>query len=513
LPIAPPAPSLPIAPRAPSVAATSPAAPLPTPALSILAASPGEPLPTPAPIAAPPQGEQLPTQPQLQALLPPPPSDCAPPGEPGPFGQAAEALLRQIGDTRDRLLFEHLCLADDPRPRDVGRALELGSSRVRELRRRAASRVEEALFPEPLGTAVARLGRELGVAATSATVDDALAALGLPPAGDVRSALCLWLAGPYEPVVGCPGWLAIDGGSVRTATGRLLAEDGGVHRTDLLRKELVRAGLAERQVDTWLAAQPVRVDGELTVLLAGPPRDVAERVLSATGAAMTVAEIVAWAGEPPERQVEWRDALRRDPRFLAVGFDHFELAEWTSTTASSAASRPPGPAMPGSCGASTVGAQSSSRRSACPTEPRRQGKRGAPARASTNSGRASTGLPPGGVGGARAAEPAGEGTANTWAVTVDDAVLAGRPGPAPEDLLAQMRVPPGASRTVATRYGPFSVCNAVDGPQRGSLRPIAMAAGATVGDVLVLRFVPDAPAAGVEVRPAVVDRQPATATA
>ena len=94
----------------------------------------------------------------------------------------------------------------------------------------------------------------------------------------MRSALYLWLAGPYCPIVGLPDWLGVDGdGASGWPPADSSSEDGGVHRTEPLRKELFREGVAEGQVDAWLAAQPVRVDDELTVLLVGTPAAVAER--------------------------------------------------------------------------------------------------------------------------------------------------------------------------------------------------------------------------------------------
>ncbi len=363
---------------------------------------------------------------------------------------AADGLLQQLGDARDRIVFERLCLglgSDDVPPAEVARALEVGAARVRKLRARAEDRARQAfLAAPPLSAPVAQLRDELGVAAPRDAAAAALARLGLPPAGDVRSALHLWFAGPYRPFAGLPGWLGVDGDGARVTTRLLLGEDGGVHRTELIRKELVRAGIAPGQVDPWLAEQPVRVDDELTVLVVGSPAAVAERILAATGEAMTAAELVAWAGQGSGHQASWRQALRRDHRFVAVADDRFELAEWGGTTATSGTSNvPAGPAGPD--------------------------------------------------GDEEMDQPA----PGTWTVAVDEDLLSGGSGPVPRSLLAQLGVAAGATRTIATRYGPLALCNVAEGPRRGSLRPIALAAGAAAGDVLLLRFAPGATSAGVEV--------------
>ncbi|MEA3217581.1 MAG: hypothetical protein QOJ19_3737, partial [Acidimicrobiia bacterium] len=349
---------------------------------------------------------------------------------------AAAALLEAVGDTRDRIVFERLCLLENARPVELGRALDVGYERIRQLRLRAETRAravaqEDPAFAEP----VARLQHELGVAAPVGELDRALASLGLPPSSDVRTAVLTWLAGPYRRMPGRPGWVAINGNDLGITTRRLLGEDGGVHRTEVLHKQLVQAGMAEGHVEAWFAEQPVRVHEDVTVFLVGSLATVAERILSATGLAMSAEDCRCWCGDDAAPEPAWHEALRRDGRFVHVGGDRFELAEWGSEPV----------AVPSS-------------------PPRHDPRRPAPNGSLDDP-----------------AQP-------TLRVVVDDLVLAGAPGPVALALVERLGIAQGASRSVSTRYGPLSLSNAADGSWRGSLRPIALACGAAAGDVVLLRF-------------------------
>ena len=100
----------------------------------------------------------------------------------------------------------------------------------------------------------------------------------------------------------------------------------------------------------------------------------------------------------------------------------------------------------------------------------------------------------------------GRGEDATLQIVVDDQLLAGASGPVPAGLLDRLGIASGATRSISTRYGPLALSNAAQGPRRSSLRPVALAGGATCGDVLVLRFAPDRATATVEITSRVMDR-------
>lgn len=119
-------------------------------------------------------------------------------------------------------------------------------------------------------------------------------------------------------------------------------------------------------------------------------------------------------------------ALHRDPRFVRVGAEEFELAEWGS-------------------------------------EPYRD-------------------LPAG-------LTPTGDEADRCWLeVEVDEALLAGVAAPVPVPLAAGLGLQRGARRTFATKFGPVALAYDGGRPVRGTLRPVALAAGAGPGDVLALGF-------------------------
>lgn len=79
----------------------------------------------------------------------------------------------------------------------------------------------------------------------------------------------------------------------------------------------------------------------------------------------------------------------------------------------------------------------------------------------------------------------------TLRIVVDHDVLAGRSGPVPRGLVGALGLRPGTHRTLSTRYGPLAVLHDGDTPTRGSVRPIALAVGAAVGDELTIAIYPD----------------------
>ena len=90
----------------------------------------------------------------------------------------------------------------------------------------------------------------------------------------------------------------------------------------------------------------------------------------------------------------------------------------------------------------------------------------------------------------------------TLHVTVDDAVLAGATGPVPRTMARALGLRSGSRRTFPTRYGPVPVADDGDAATRGSLRPVALAVGAAIGDELIIALYADGRESTVTVVPA-----------
>lgn len=341
-------------------------------------------------------------------------------------------LLATAGDDRGRAVFEHRMVRPGPRATlaELGAALGIGTERVRQLCRRAVDAVTAAFDHDPGELAVlgAAAVDELGTAAPTGAVAGFLARQNLPALPDSRSSLLLWLAGPYTVIDGHPGWFSTDPVTLMTETTLALLEDGGVRPAEHVTKELERQGINHEHVDAWLAEQAVRMVDDLVVSTHGAAGQVAERVLSATGRAMTAAELSTFT-DPAGTDGGvggLRALLHRDRRFTWVGDDRFELAEWGGGDVS-------------------------------PSDP--------------------------------AVETPTDGLLELH-VEVDDGVLGGSIGPVPLPFVEALGLRTGDRRSFPTRYGPVALRNDGATPTRGSVRPVALAVGASAGDVLVLGFHP-----------------------
>jgi hypothetical protein len=67
-------------------------------------------------------------------------------------------------------------------------------------------------------------------------------------------------------------------------------------------------------------------------------------------------------------------------------------------------------------------------------------------------------------------------------------VLRGASEPVPLHVVEALGLPCGGRRTFTTRFGPVALSHKATQPIRGSMRPVALAAGATEGDALLLEF-------------------------
>lgn len=361
-----------------------------------------------------------------------------------------EACLASMPDIRSRVMFEiaelrlvdahhHDAPYDGSTPRDrlqpQGRAAArqfIGGTKTRghTLISAAHRHVNDSLDGDAaVKECVRTLAGLLGEAVDTEGMHTALSSLGLPGFDTPATGLAIWLAGPYLPIPGHPQWWSPRPGELTRSTQQLLAESGGVHRTDAVLKDLAALGVTSANAERWLARQDVHIDHQVVVSLVGRLSQVLVRMLEATGRALSASELTEWmhAHHPVSAVVA---SLRKSAVFVETAPDRWELTEWGG-------------------------------------------------------------------------QPVSLVTRVQVIVTGD--VMAGDTAEAPIELATSLALTPGLERKLPTKFGPFIV--SYDGVRvvRGSVRPVALASGARVGDVLV--FVIDPQQSAVEVT---VEADPST---
>ncbi len=374
------------------------------------------------------------------------------------------ALLEAPGDDRSRSLFAGLSLAGEDRPTIEQLAAELGicPERVRQLRYRAEARVRAALAasPAPVPWVVSAVGRWLGAVTTQAEAHAVLAAQGI--GGGQTAELALWLAGPYQAAPGRPDWLAIDGKDVIARTAAFVSCDGGVRRLVDAEAELGEVGVRTEQVVPWLRACGATVVEDVVVSVTGPLADVVERVLDAHGLPLAVAEIAGCVTEGGrELPITAYEAAARGRRFRRWAGNRVALVDWGADPGRTAAVKRPRRSR----ARSSTGTGSDDR--SAPASPR--ARRAAPA------------SPP-------PHQRAGLDDRLWLWVRVDTDVLRGVEATIPAALVEGLGLSAGGRRTFASRYGPVALVHEGPQPTRGSVRAVALAAGADEGDTLLLGF-------------------------
>lgn len=340
---------------------------------------------------------------------------------------ALEGILGLITADRDRAVFlagslqtERLSLAK------LAAEFGVSSTRIGQVRDRAEATVRAAMAESsaPLPWLVRSVRARLGSLTTTEDAAAVLAAHGVSPDASPHpvAELLAWLAGPYLGVPHRPGWIATDPRAVTTRTASLLATDGGVRRLGDVEAELADVGVARHQVGPWLHACGAAIVDEMVVSLQGSPADACERVLDASGRALTVDELAAVIdGAGRHVPADGVAHAVRGRRFRRSG-DGVGLAAWAVATGRVA----PGP------------------------------------------------------------DDVEEGL---WLwVRVDAAVLAGESACVPVALVTRLGLARPRRRTFASRYGPVTLAHDDVEPTRGSVRAIALAAGAAVDDTLLLGF-------------------------
>ena len=353
--------------------------------------------------------------------------------ERSPIAAELDACLVDLPDPRGRVAFELddllLATAESDALAPTHELIGLGHDWMRRLKYDAREHVRAAFAESSLAATITELAECLGEVVDTAGIHDALAALDLPPPTDPAGLLAVWLAGPYRPIAGFDGWWSPRPAEVVKATTDLVASSGGVHVRETVITDLCGLGVSAACAERWLARQRVRMADGVVVDVAGRPRDVAKRVLEATGRAMTCGELRAWLPEGSASATGLLGELRRHSGFVETGPDQWELAEWGG-------------------------------------------------------------------------EPSSHLVHIDVAVTED--VLTGDEAEVPTDVAALLGLAAGSSLKLSTRFGPLVM--SYDGVRvaRGSARPVVLASGAAVGDVV--SFVIDPRSHAVQV--AVVAAQP-----
>lgn len=355
---------------------------------------------------------------------------------------SAEILIDSAVDARSARLFRSWALGGGLSIEDLARQEGISSQRVGRIVHRAGARVRHAVPGTPPWLWLVSTARgSLGALATREAVEAVLVRLGVttsPEAG-----LLAWLAGPYEPIPRRPGWVAVKPGPVASRTADCLANDGGVRRLADVKAELADLEIMPDQLLTWLATNGATVVHDLAVLVTGALADGVERVLDAHGTARTTEEIeadLAAGGRVVEPGA--LDRAVRGRRFTRSAAGRIRLASWGTEERSSTKKSPRSPAKRD--------------RSKPDREP---------------------------------ADPAPASQPRLWLwVKIDDDVLRGSVAAVPAALVEGVGLAPLARRTFSSRWGPVTLAH--DGPQptRGSVRAIALAAGAQQDDTLLLGF-------------------------
>jgi hypothetical protein len=357
----------------------------------------------------------------------------------------------------------------------------VSAARVGQIIQDAQRRVRLALAASTgsLPWAVRSLRRQLGGVTTEGHLDAVLTRIG---ASERPAAQLLpWLAGPYAPVPGRPGWLAVESRPVVLRTTTSLRADGGVRRLTDVRADLADLEMDGHQLVLWLGANGATVIHDLAVRVGGPLADAVERVLDAHGQPRTEAEIaadLADGGRPVE--LSSLRVVVRQGRFARAGSGAIGLAAWPEGELRALKRRRPHR----------------------PDRARPPGSSPAPGVRTPVADESSTATPGGGQPAAGMSEPpASQGDRRWLWVQVDPDVLRGGEAAVPVALMEAVGLAPLTRCTFSSRWGPVTLAYDRPQPTRGSVRAIALAAGARADDILLLGFSGSTRDVVVEVRP------------
>ena len=397
--------------------------------------------------------------------------------------RGARILLAAAGESRDRAIFEAWLAGDgEVTFEKIGRRKGMSGASISRILEHAEPKVRKALpdAPTPWPWLVASLRKILGTLGTVEQIDAVFAGLGVGNSKSARStqALALWLAGPYRPVPDHPGWLAVDAKGLTARTTRALAADGGVRRRVEIGAELGEAGVSAKHLDTWLAECGSVAVYDLVVSTAGPLADVLERILDAYGTPRHEQELLLDLDRARRPLPAGALAVAaRSGRFARGDDGSIRLASWPADVGTEA-TKP----APKSASIALAPATSTTSRAAKRSQPKAAArKRPTPSQKQASATR------PRSQPSATGAQTVGAERLWLW-VRVDSDVLRGSEAPVPAALVECLGLAPMSRRTFSSRWGPVTLTHHGQLAFRGSLRAVAMAAGAVAGDSLRLGF-------------------------
>jgi hypothetical protein len=379
-------------------------------------------------------------------------------------------LLGAAGDARNRELFlAWSALRPAASLEDLGARTGVSGQRAGQMAHRSGARIRAALEGSA-GLApwlVATVRGTLGPVVGEERAEAVLRRFGV---GGMGAQLVLWLAGPYRPVPSKPDWLALEPKSIASTTASVLAGDGGVRRLVDVESELEMSGDDAR---SWLRACGGHVVHDLVLLVTGSLADVAERILDALGQRLTAAELTATLAEAGRATTEPAIlAAARSPRFVKRRDGRIGLADWGDETADAKRKATiPEPLLEAPDGAASCPTTS------VPPDHLAQLIDSPAAGSSAATDHASS----------EAVPPDVEERLWLW-VRVDPDVLQGAEAIVPSVLADGLGLAASVRRMFSSRFGPVVLSHVGPQPVRGSVRAIALAAGAREGDTLLLGF-------------------------
>jgi hypothetical protein len=250
------------------------------------------------------------------------------------------------------------------------------------------------------------------------------------------------------PLPDRPGWSTVESRAVVLQTKTALTADGGIRRLADVNADLADLEVDGQQLVLWLGANGATVIHDLAVVVGGPLADAVERVLEAHGGPRTEDEIAADLadGGRTVNPSSIRVAIRQR-RFARVENDGIGLAAWPDLEQSTAKPRRPQRDRARQPGLSPVMPVSRTPELHAPRIDR------------------------------------------LWLwVRVDADALRGCEAVVPVALMEGLGLTPLTRCTFSSRWGPVTLAYDRPQPTRGSVRAIALAAGARSDDILLLGF-------------------------
>lgn len=250
-----------------------------------------------------------------------------------PLGAAVQELLSRL-DPHDRTVLECRLWAAEPVPRDqLERELGVGS-RVSERQQTRARRRFQELLTEPLHRLVAArayaLGSELGPYVPASMVSEQLKAMGVDPASETARVL-LFIAGPYTPRGDWFENRSLGGRRAVVADVDAVFAENPAPRLRALAAAVAQHHMPAAVVPALMDSLPVRRFGAAYVRWGSTPAMQIAAFLRSVGHPLTPEEVVDGIGDgylTPVRARETLINLQNKRLFARASKSTWGLREW-----------------------------------------------------------------------------------------------------------------------------------------------------------------------------------------